>query len=150
MLPNPITHISSFASLNRDYLAPKDTINAIIKSGDANGTFFLSFGSPSSKYDVSENGYSFSGPKGWITVGSAGEEKPGHGKITVTDKEGKKEVIHVRNCGVEVECKNFFEALRGKDGGEQNPRSALKDVAFIQAALDSNGQLVDLQALSKA
>jgi hypothetical protein len=70
-----------------------------------------------------------------------------HSITEVDGKPGpeKEEVIDEPVSGVKVELQSFFLAIKGNDDdGLGDPAGALKDVAFIQAALNSEGQLVDL------
>lgn len=61
-----------------------------------------------------------------------------------------KEVFEEESVGVNVEVKNFLDAVsNGSDTGHGNPRDALQDVAFIQAALTSQGAPVDLITLAQ-
>ena len=46
-----------------------------------------------------------------------------------------------------IEVASFLDAIDGKDDGYGQPKDALKDVAFIQAALNSDGKPVDLVKL---
>ena len=61
------------------------------------------------------------------------------------------EVIDEPIWGVESELASFFDAIQGvgDTDGERlgDPSEALKDVALIEAALGSEGGLVDLVAL---
>ncbi|TDL27834.1 NAD-binding protein [Rickenella mellea] len=155
VLPSPVTHISSFASLNKDYLAPLDTINAVVKAEDgSHGIFELSFAAPTSSRSSSGNGFFVTGTDGWLEVANA-KIKDGVNGIRITihivtkDKNGKildekVELIEEESKGVEAEISHFLEIIKGNDGGLGDPWGALKDVAFIQACLDSQGQLVDL------
>lgn len=70
-------------------------------------------------------------------------------KVKGKPDEEKEEVIEEARNGVAAEFASFFDAMSGKDDGLGfgNPFSALCDVAFIQAALNSNGELVDLAKL---
>ena len=157
LLPSTLTHIAAFASLNKDILAPQDTITAIVKTADgAHGTFELTFASPSSTNYTDGNGLTITGSHGWLNIGQspAQEGKPSQSRITintVSDKqEVKEEIIDVASWqGVNVEIASFFQAVDGNDDRAQDPSSALKDLAFIQAALRSNGQSVDLAELAQ-
>ena len=51
--------------------------------------------------------------------------------------------------GVQFEIAGFLEALDGKDDGLDGPRGTLVDVAFIEAALNSNGAPVDIGKLAE-
>lgn len=162
VLPSELTHLSGFASLNRDYLAPMDTINTIIKTADgAHGIFELSFGAPAPSR--SGNATVVTGTSGWLEIGGA-KVKEGDSEVSVVrvtiksvtkDKDGKEgeektEVIDEKARGVEAELVSFLEALKGNDDGLGDAKNALKDVAIIQAALNSNGALVDLHKLVAA
>ena len=47
-----------------------------------------------------------------------------------------------------MEIASFLEALNGKDDGLDGPRGTLVDVAFIEAALNSDGAQVDIGKLA--
>ena len=69
------------------------------------------------------------------------------------DEEKEEEVIEKPRSGIVAQFASFFDAaISGKDDGLGfgDPFSALGDVAFIQAALNSNGELVDLTKLLQA
>ncbi|KAK0460405.1 uncharacterized protein EV420DRAFT_1306330 [Desarmillaria tabescens] len=146
LLPQPITHLSSFASLNKDYLAPHDTIHAIAKASEHyNGTIEMSFAFPTVSKPVSaKDAYVVTGTKGYVSISMEG----GFVKAVLTT-EKKETVVEERMRGVEVELGSFFNATNGKEGVEPfgNPVGALKDVAFIEAALKSEGALIDLGLL---
>ncbi len=67
----------------------------------------------------------------------------------VLTTEKKETIVEERMTGVQVELGGFFDAADGKEGVEPfgSPVGALKDVAFIEAALNSDGALVDLGLL---
>ncbi|KAH7883142.1 hypothetical protein F5I97DRAFT_181984 [Phlebopus sp. FC_14] len=163
MLPSRMTHLSGFASLNVEWLAPHDTINTIIKLADgSHGIFELSFAAPNTSRTVG-NGATITGTDGYLTVGQARVRDPITGgdktifRITIKSvtkgedgKPGseKEEVIDEPSRGVELELASFFAAaLAGNDDGMGNPRGALQDVAVIEAALNSAGSLIDLEKL---
>lgn len=158
MLPQPLTHLSGFASLNKEYLAPQDTIHTLIKStSHFHGILELTFAAPTPTRPI-EDGLVVTGTEGWLSVSQV--ERPG-GKGTalrVTIKalaqgDGKametETVIEEPTCGVLEELRSFCEALNGKDDGFGlgDPHAALADVAFIQAALNSDGKLINLAEL---
>ncbi|KAF6758050.1 oxidoreductase family protein [Ephemerocybe angulata] len=158
ILPYPLTHISSFASLNKDYLMPHDTINAILKSeGHYHGTLDMTFAFPTEKKPKTDS-YLVSGSAGWLTINSAGT--PPVVTVEVNSVKGShggkdevvQEVIEEAGRGVEVEWRSFLGAIAGKDDGQGlgDPNGALVDVSVIQAALNSNGDLVDLGKLVAA
>jgi predicted dehydrogenase len=113
------------------------------------------------------NGYTVIGSDGWLTVTTGPHVEEGSDtpitavKVTInktikTKKENgdidvkvETEVIHERSRGVEVEIASFVGAIEGHDDGHGfgQPRNALKDVAVIEAALNSEGKYVNLQAL---
>ncbi|KDR66469.1 hypothetical protein GALMADRAFT_259259 [Galerina marginata CBS 339.88] len=159
MLPHPLTHLSGFASLNKDYLKPHDTIHAIVKAGDHfHGTAELTWAFPTQTRPVAD-GFVVTGTDGWLSVNQV--SKPGAKspilRILVKSvhkpegkpEEEKEEIIEVPSKGVIAELSSFFDKIAGKDDGLGlgDPLAALEDVAFIQAALNSNGQLVDLVKL---
>ena len=162
VLPHPLTHLSGFASLNKDYLFPHDTINAIAKAGNNfHGIIEITHASPTKSFPQGDS-LVITGTEGWLSVNVA--NKPGTQdkflrtviksvvKVDGKPDEEKEEVIEKRLSGIEVEFASFFNAISGKDDGLEfgEPFSALGDVAFIQAALNSNGELVDLTKLLQA
>lgn len=156
MLPAPLTHLSGFASLNKDYLPPHDTIQAVAKSIGKDTTFHgtasLTWASPTPSKSVPD-GITIIGTDGWLSATTIYAE--GVVRITirsVVHVEGKpdeerEEIIDKPIQGVERELGSFFAATNGTDDGLGDPLGALRDVAFIQAGLDSNGDLVDLEKL---
>jgi hypothetical protein len=78
-----------------------------------------------------------------VTIHSAVNPKDG------TDFEEKEEIIEEPGIGVQAELSSFFAAITGKDDGKGlgDPLAALGDVAFIHAALNSGGNIVDLTQL---
>ncbi|KAJ3522859.1 hypothetical protein NMY22_g11701 [Coprinellus aureogranulatus] len=159
ILPHPLTHISAFASLNKEYLKPHDTINAILKSeGHYHGSVDMTWGFPTEK-KPNTDAFVITGSKGWLTINNTGSPRPLVKIVVASDQlsaEGKdqvvEEVIEEPGRGVEAELRSFFDAISGKDDGLGlgNPREALVDVAVIQAALTGNGNLVDLRKLVAA
>lgn len=162
MLPSNMTHLSGFASLNKEYLKPQDTINAVVKAADgSHGIFELTFAAPTQSRTQQGNGVIITGDAGWLSVNQAPVEdnavsyKPALRTTikTVTKVDGKpgpekEEVIDEPVRGVECELKSFFNAIGWSDDGLGEPSEALKDVAFIQAALNSEGELLDLEKLA--
>ncbi|KAJ7698931.1 hypothetical protein B0H17DRAFT_1049739 [Mycena rosella] len=157
MLPEPLTHLSSFASLNHEYLKPHDTIHAVAKAGaHFHGIVELSFGFPT-KSTPSSDAFVITGTEGWMTVNFAKLEGTGsvlrivikHAvKVEGKPTEEVEEVVDVPQKGVEAEFASFFDAVVGKETlALGDPLEALKDVAFIQAGLNSGGELVDLGKL---
>ena len=73
----------------------------------------------------------------------------GDGKqtIEVHVNDADAETFETKLAGVEKELDSFLKAVKGENDGAQDPRSALKDLAFIEAALTSNGSAIDLSAL---
>ncbi|KAI0033025.1 oxidoreductase family protein [Vararia minispora EC-137] len=147
LLPSPITHLSSFAALNREHLVPKDTLQTIARTADGvTGTFTLTFGAPDGAYGV-RNGWFIAGADGALTITRTHEEREMY-SVSIRAAGGKDEVEEVPVQGVEQELKAFFTRIAGAtEDGSQNPRGPLADVAFIEAALNSEGQLVDLEAM---
>ncbi|KAG1785284.1 uncharacterized protein HD556DRAFT_1250178 [Suillus plorans] len=163
ILPSSMTHLSGFASLNKEWLAPHDTINTIIKNADgSHGIYELSFAAPSPSRANAGGGLVFTGADGWLQVQQTRARDLIHNvekpilrvtiKSATRDANGvlgpeKEEVIDEPIRGVELEQASFFAAIDGKDDGLGSPLGALKDVAVIQAALTSGGELIDLEKL---
>lgn len=163
ILPSAMTHLSGFASLNKEWLAPHDTINTIIKNADSShGIFELSFAAPSPSRSDSGRDIVITGTDGWLQVQQTLARDLVHNidkpifRITIksatrdaNEELGpeKEEVIDEPIRGVELEQASFFAALDGKDDGLGSPLGALKDVAVIEAALTSDGKLIDLEKL---
>ncbi|KIM22883.1 hypothetical protein M408DRAFT_332653 [Serendipita vermifera MAFF 305830] len=153
VLPSPLQQLSGLASLNREHLAPHDTIHTLIRSKDgSHGLFELSFGLPSS----AGGGDSFRvvGTEGILLITKFNKpgEKEGEStqyiKVQITSaKDGSTEEIIEKTCGVKQELSSFAAHVRGQDDGLGKPLRALQDVAVIQAALNSNGSVVDLTKL---
>ncbi|OBZ77020.1 hypothetical protein A0H81_03114 [Grifola frondosa] len=162
MLPSPMKTLSSFASLNKEWLAPHDTINAIVQSADgAHGIVELTFASPTpSRAELAGNGITITGTDGWLSVNQAtvldGDTSVRVFRITIRklqkDKDGKEvgetvEVLEEKVAGIEKELESFLQAIAGSNDELGSVQGALKDVAFIQAALTSNGSPIDLEKL---
>ncbi|KAG6919063.1 hypothetical protein DXG01_009316 [Tephrocybe rancida] len=150
MLPSRITHLTGFASLNREFLAPHDTINAAVRAGtDFHGTAELTFAAPTKSRPVTD-GYVITGTQGWISVNFGSVVRVVVKSVAKTEdgsvEDEKEEVIEEPSRGVERELEAFFGVIEGKEGALAigDPLEALRDVAFIQASLNSNGALVDL------
>ncbi|CAL1710084.1 unnamed protein product [Somion occarium] len=163
MLPSPLVSLSGYASLNQEHLPPHDTINVAVKSEDgSHGLVELTWGAPTpSRSSLAGNSISITGSDGWISItqGKAkdvnGDEYNAFRIVVRTVKKDEKggvigeteEVIEERVQGVELELKSFLAAIAASDDGFGDPFDALKDVAFIQAGLESNGNPVDLVKL---
>jgi len=81
-----------------------------------------------------------------VEGGSQGETKP-HYILKLVGADGKEEVSAYANVGVRKEIEYFVKAIQGDADKNGEPRGALRDVAIIQAALTSNGHLVDIGKL---
>ncbi|KAH7908442.1 hypothetical protein BJ138DRAFT_355779 [Hygrophoropsis aurantiaca] len=158
MLPGDLTHLSGFASLNKEWLAPHDTINTIIKAADgSHGIFELSFAAPAASRSAVGNGTIITGTEGWLSVSQTKVNDKAVLRVTIKsakpDAHGKlgpekEEVIDEEVRGVQVELAGFFAAAyEQRDDGLGDPFGALKDVAIIEAALNSEGQPIDLVKL---
>ncbi|EIN14628.1 oxidoreductase family protein [Punctularia strigosozonata HHB-11173 SS5] len=167
LFPTPLKGLSGFASLNKKILAPHDTITATLNfEGGPHGLLEISFAAPHLDCGLG-NGYTIIGSDGWLTLSWGPYLKDDEGKpvsaiqVTInktvkTKKENgdvetkvETEVIHERTRGVQVEIASFLHAVEGQDDGLGlgEARNALKDVAVIEAALNSGGKYIDLQAL---
>jgi hypothetical protein len=157
MLPQTLTHLSGFASLNKDYLKPHDTIHVVTKAGEHfHGVVDMTWASPTkSKPDADD--FLITGTDGWLGIRRVSSNSKTVSRITikflvkkegVPDTEGE-EVTEYESRGVEVELASFFDAISAKESIELfgDPSKALRDVGFIQAALNSHGTLVDLADL---
>lgn len=99
--------------------------------------------------------YTFRGSKGTLEVDFSGR---GLHILTLSLLEsGEQMVIEIGGRGVEEEFEAFANALEGGMGSEaakfveerSGPRAALKDLGFIEGALNSGGKPVDLVKLEK-
>ena len=129
----------------------------MVKSADgSHGLIELTWGAPTaSRSKLADNGLTITGTDGWITI----KQVDGIFEIKIfkqlkSERDGKvvgeeEEVIEVpaHPNGIEKEIAGFLAAVNGSDDGLGNPREVLRDVAFIQAALNSNGSPIDLDAL---
>ncbi|KAG7091631.1 hypothetical protein E1B28_010651 [Marasmius oreades] len=163
-------HLISFASLNKPYLAPKDTVHAILKTPSYNGTLDFTWAWPVRSQPNSDETV-IMGSHGYIGIARRKAEEGGGWNVTIkslvssnssttttttTKKEYQEteETYAFRSQGVREEFRAFFEvAFDGKKpdaeelGDVGNPMNALFDVALIQGMLDSNGGVVDLSEL---
>ena len=164
MLPSQIKLVSGFASLNREFLKPEDTINAVVQSADgSHGVLDLTWGAPTaSAAERAAKGITVVGTDGWLSLQSVkivdGPKPVGGTRITVVtakkDKDGNvtgetEEVIDKVSDGVPNEIRFFVNAINGSDDGLGTPQGALRDVAFIEAALNSKGAAIDVDKLMK-
>ncbi|KDQ56757.1 hypothetical protein JAAARDRAFT_70456 [Jaapia argillacea MUCL 33604] len=160
----PLSKLSAFSALHKSWLAPHDTINAVIRCGTPStseatsapqGTYDLTFAAPSSSAGKS-NGYTITGTTGFISITNVKSAI----RITLTtvkvdpvtgkDLGEEVQVFDEEQCGVKMELKEFLGAVKGEKGWDVGrPREAVKDVAVIQASLESEGRLVDLERLVK-
>ncbi|KAJ7625542.1 hypothetical protein FB45DRAFT_1083826 [Roridomyces roridus] len=156
LLPRLLTHVSGFASLNYDHLKPHDTIHAVVKAGsNFHGIVELSFGFPTESTPEADL-FVITGSEGTMTVNFIKEDGASICRLLITraikvEGEPTEEVVEVVDepvGGVKVELASFFEAIAGKPTlALGDPLEALRDVAFIQAGLNSEGQLIDLNKL---
>lgn len=152
VLPSPLKTLTGFASLNRDHLAPHDTIHSLIRSEDgSHGIFELTWGMPA---PPGSDAFKVVGKGGTLQITKFNQKDEEtqkdqqYIKVLITNaKTGETEEIIEKGRGVEQELANFAAHLRGQDDGLGSPRGALQDVAVIQAGLDSNGSPIDLQKL---
>jgi predicted dehydrogenase len=125
----------------------------LIRSEDgSHGIFELSFGLPSS---VGKGAlFRITGTDGTLKLDNIEKKDEETGKnkshyrvqITNNKTEQVEEITEV-GCGVEKELESFAACIKGTDDGLGSPRGALQDVAIIEAALNSQGSVVDLQKL---
>jgi len=179
LVPQPFRSLTSYASLSREHLPPHDTITALISCSaasstpmepspidkPAHGIFELSFASPAPSRAGEGNTTIVTGTKGWLQLSNAkvvADDGTERSVVRVTihkvthpqEKEGDvltevEEVVDEPAKGVEVEIASFVRAIQGEDDGFGEPFSALRDVAIIEASLNSEGKVVDLEKLLK-
>ncbi|TRM67115.1 hypothetical protein BD626DRAFT_484787 [Schizophyllum amplum] len=155
VLGKPIERLSSFAALNRELLPPHDTIHVIAAAGRAHGTVAVTFASPTTSKAEADD-YVFIGTKGWIGIKIIWDKmvyRIATKWRTSAEKEEYKEEEETTEVpfgeGVKHELGEFFAAISGKKDAQAvgDLMDTLRDVAFIQAALTSNGQPIDLTKL---
>jgi hypothetical protein len=147
---------------------PHDTIHSVVQassgSSSIHGLVEMTFASPLPTKPPADNIF-ITGTEGYIAINPSpftspeGKEGPGYQirlrrvikKDSETDKveEDKEEVHNFPSTGVQEEFKSFFEACDGTGSRVGAPQEALKDVAYIEAALKSGGQLIDLVGMVK-
>jgi predicted dehydrogenase len=158
VLPFEFSHLSAFAPLNKEILAPHDTISTIVKAdNNAHGTLDMTFAHPTQS-KPNTDAYLFTGDKGWISINMVTPPGAPSAVFRMTTKtlaphSGGEEEVTVTDAspsGVRAELASFFAKVKGQETTDiGDPAQALKDVAFIQAALTSEGSLVDLRQLVK-
>ncbi|KAL0580565.1 hypothetical protein V5O48_001477 [Marasmius crinis-equi] len=158
MLPNfTSSQLISFASLNKEYLAPHDTFHAIVKNASYSGTLDFTWAWPTRSHPNSDETV-IMGSTGYMGIARRKVEEGGGWKVSVNalaspaSQEYKEiaDTYEFRSSGVAEEFKSFFDVALGggkEDGLVGNPTNALFDVALIQGALESNGGVVDLGQL---
>jgi len=165
--------ISGWAGLVRDYLSPEDTMNLSVFFGSgeekdeksliapsAIGTFNLTFAAATSAIGKKRSGFDIFGTEGWleffnnIPSGKTDGSRVGKVKVHRRNKDGGDEVEEHEVAGGRStinEIEAFFRSIRGDASEEEkaygDPKRTLWDVAFIEAGLNSKGNLVDLGAL---
>ncbi|KAH7102427.1 NAD(P)-binding protein [Auriculariales sp. MPI-PUGE-AT-0066] len=161
--------LTGHATLTKKYLAPHDTIHAVFKTkSGATGVIELSFAAP--QPSRSSTNITVTGTKGWVRIEGVkvdveGVQKPAV-RVTIrklvpaptdVDAHATKEEtqswdeLHV---GVRNEFASFVAAVAKKPDSSKigdmtvgEPRAMLRDVAFIQAALTSDGKQVSFDEL---
>lgn len=154
----PFKSLSGYASQNQKHLPPHDTIHAVVQTADGvHGIVELTWGAPvPSRSEHAHAGITVTGQDGWLAIEGitlGGKRAVRVTVYTVTKNEKgedvgeEKQVFEEPSRGIELELASFLKAIDGEDDGFGKPAAALTDVAFIQAGLNSNGQLVDLVKL---
>ncbi|KAF8581203.1 oxidoreductase family protein [Ramaria rubella] len=147
-LPSHPISLSAHVSLAQKHLPPKDTFTAVALCSDgSHGLYELSMGAPVASRG--DNGFKITGKDGWIDV----SQSSGVYRVVLhtATKDGENEqVFEIKSEGIQKELEYFVDAVRGGEGeGLGDPRAALRDVAFIEAGLKSNGEKIDLERLVK-
>ncbi|KAL8290202.1 hypothetical protein RQP46_003141 [Phenoliferia psychrophenolica] len=145
-LPSAPTEISAFASLNKELLAPADTLHSIIKTADgAVGTFEISFAS--SPTHVREE-LVLVGETGHVKVTATSDGARQAGFTVELNGATKKQSMFFEANGVEKAIECFVDALQGTASADALTRAsaprATRDVHFMLTALGSNGSSVKL------
>jgi hypothetical protein len=145
ILPEPLKHLSGFASLNVDWLAPLDTITSTLQTtGGTHGTFTMSFAL--SAQTLSDISFKVNGSSGQATLAIVGNKMI----VTITNSKEEAEVSEYIMDGVPAELAGFVNVVNGvADDGLGDPLNALKDAALMQAAFNSRGSSIDLIELVK-
>lgn len=141
-------------------MKPHDTINAVVRAGSHfHGTVELTWASPTQTRPIAD-AFVVTGTDGWLSVNQTSVAGSSILRVKITSVvkvEGqpdteKEEIIEAPATGVETELASFFDTVLGKDDGLGlgDPLGALRDVAFIEAGLNSDGNLVDLMQLVPA
>jgi len=139
ILQEPLKLVSGFASLNIDWLAPLDTLTAVIQTASgAHGTFSLSFAAPAQ--EAARFGFVVLGTEGLVEIIREGSSLI----LKLTKADGSVVSTNHAQSGVELELAAFVNAIKGVDDGLGTPLGALKDVGLIQATLESQGKPIDL------
>ncbi|ORY57679.1 hypothetical protein BCR35DRAFT_319434 [Leucosporidium creatinivorum] len=147
-LPSPPVSVSALTSLNNEYLAPSDTLHALITCEDGSvGTFQLSFGS--SPTFVQEE-LRLVGSTGHLSVSAAtaGARQAGFAvSVHAGGSDKPKETFYESN-GVELAIRCFLKAVLGEATEEEEQRAgaerARRDVEFVLKCLGSEGKPVKL------
>lgn len=130
VLGSEVEKVSAFTSQVQPHLPPLDTFHATLRlTNGTTGTFAMSFGSskPLSEFTII-------GENGSVTINSA--------TVTHYDIEGKevakKEFPIGASAGVHAEVAAFAKAIiNGKQDEKATPIEALRDLALIEAILES-------------
>ena len=112
VLIGELTHLSSFASLQKEYLIPEDTITSIIKAKvGADGVFELGFGVPGTGRSF-DNTTIITGSKGWLIISKpkvkVGDSTKNVIRVTVTtvktdkDDVDLEEIVEVFSAWAEI------------------------------------------------
>lgn len=132
--------------MSKEYLEPVDTIHVVAKAGDHfHGVVDMTWASPTKSTPEFDH-FVITGTKGWLGIKLTGGVV--RTKITSVAEAGGEETNEVTEHttqGVQTELASFFAATNGEETAALgDPNGALRDVAFIQAALESRGKPVGL------
>jgi predicted dehydrogenase len=133
ILPCKISQVSAFTRLNRDYLVPVDTVNAIMQLEDGTtGLFGITFAASKTKFEIE-----LMGQEGCIKANLGGLEST----VTLIKKNGEEETRGFKDAnrtGILGEFVSFGKAvLEGAEDVANDPEEALADLAVLEFMLKS-------------
>ncbi|GFZ44284.1 hypothetical protein JCM24511_02006 [Saitozyma sp. JCM 24511] len=142
LLPSVISEVSAYTALNNQHLAPVDLIQAVVRCEDGSiGRFCLDYGARGRE---AANETFVSGDQGIITIRDITNEHSGQAQevILTTGPGDSRHKVTRRfpKTGIQREQELFFDQVKGLY------EQILRDVAFIEATLQSDGQPIKLQA----
>ncbi|KIJ57309.1 hypothetical protein M422DRAFT_57632 [Sphaerobolus stellatus SS14] len=130
-LPSHPVSVSGYASLTQDFLSPADILTVAVQCSDgSHGIFELSQGTPMDSRGSST--FKVTGHDGWANVSDA--------------EDGYRVCLHTRRSDGTEEMHWIIKAdvLEKEIEWFLHPKGAVRDVAFIEAGLNSHGEKIEL------